>query len=653
MPSHLATTKGTRYRSDIDGLRAVAVLSVVFDHLRMRFSGGYIGVDVFFVISGYLISAVILTDLEKGLFSFAWFYERRIRRIFPALFSMLAVTTLLAYRYLAPSDLESYSRSLLAALFSVSNLLFWHQAGYFDAPSAAKPLLHTWSLAVEEQFYIFFPILLVLVRRWFPKRLKEVILGISVLSFALACFWVRRDATTAFFLAPLRAWELLLGTMLSQSYLPEVRGRAMRNAASLLGILLILIPALAYTAATPFPGLAALPPCLGAALIIAAGENGPSLIGTVLSWRPFVFIGLISYSLYLWHWPILVFQNSSALLLDSSEPNSRLVKIAVLLVSLLVASASWLLVETPFRQGRLRPDRRTLFLASAAATASISVLAVGFVASRGMPSRFSAEALQVSAYGSYHPHSEWREGTCFLSAADKFSQFDPAVCLHGDSRRHVLLLGDSLAAHLYSGLSTVYPEVEFWQANAGNCLPFVNEPTPPVNAQNCLKLSAYIFGNFLLHHHPDEVLLSAHWGDPDLPELEHTVAWLQQRGMKVTVFGQTFEYDLDLPRVLFAAIRDKNPEEVRRHWVAKNRNLDREIGQLARQKWRTGYISEFEDLCGPVTDLHPEPPSGEVQGCPIYAASGVPLIFDRFHLTAAGSVLYARAIRERHQIPVI
>jgi peptidoglycan/LPS O-acetylase OafA/YrhL len=204
------------YRRDIDGLRAIAVLLVVLFHIRTRVIGGYIGVDVFFVISGYLISSTILSEMAVGKFSIVNFYERRIRRIFPALLIMMLVTTALAYHYLAPMEMESYAKSLLAALFSVSNIFFSHQAGYFDGASGLQPLLHTWSLAVEEQFYIFFPIMLIVVRKWAPNRLKTAIWTITGVTFLMACIWVRRDPIFTFFFAPLRAWELLIGTIVSQ-----------------------------------------------------------------------------------------------------------------------------------------------------------------------------------------------------------------------------------------------------------------------------------------------------------------------------------------------------------------------------------------------------------------------------------------------------
>jgi hypothetical protein len=286
---------------------------------------------------------------------------------------------------------------------------------------------------------------------------------------------------------------------------------------------------------------------------------------------------------------------------------------------------------------------------SGVAVAAMLMVGLGMILKHGMPSRFPPAALEVAQYETYNPSSDWRQGVCFMTPTDDFRSFHPSTCLHdGDSRRHFLLLGDSFGAQLYHSLSTVFPSIEFWQATAGNCLPFVNEPISPVNATNCLKLSRFVYGDFLLHHHPDEVLLTADWNEADMSELAHTVAWLQQHGMTVTVVGPGMEYNVALPRLLFESIRDNNPEIIQRHWVSGNRDLDQQMAVLARDHWKTGFISEFEDLCTSPSKQDPEAES--IQGCPLYAAPGVPLIFDKFHLTMTGSILYAESIRKHHQL---
>ena len=636
------------YRPDIDGLRAVAVLLVFADHLRTRFSGGYIGVDVFFVISGYLISSVILSEMNAGTFSIFHFYERRIRRIFPALLVMMLGVSVLAYRYFVPSELEAYAGSMLAAILSVSNFLFWHQTGYFDAPSALKPLLHTWSLGVEEQFYIFFPLFLVIVRKIAPQRTRAAIWTVAGVTFALACVWVRRDPTAAFFFAPLRAWELLLGTIVSQRYLPVIHGKPARNVASGAGLLLIIVPAMMYTAKTPFPGLGALAPCLGAALLIAAGETGPSFVGNLLAWRPVVFIGLISYSLYLWHWPILVFQRTSSMLVDLPEGN-KLAKLAVVIVSLVVATLSWRFVETPFRKGRLRPGVPALFLLNGAAVALLAAIAVGMMATHGLPRRFPANALGVAEFTTYDETAAYRENVCFLGPKSTFVNFDPAVCLASDpSRKQYLLVGDSHGADLYPGLSSVFPELNISQVNTAGCKILLDEVNQ--SKSMCGQLATYLY-DFLARHPVDTVLLSGRWGKSDLPALKRTIDWIEQHGMHVVVFGPAIEYDAPLPRMLAIGLRDHAPSLALRHRLLEPEQLDAEMRNLVRKEWGVRYISAYEDLCAAREGTGVVPQRNEPGDCVLYAEPGVPMLFDTDHFTAQGSVLYAHVMRARGQLP--
>jgi len=642
------------YRPDVDGLRALAVLLVVFEHLHTSVTGGYIGVDVFFVISGYLISSVILSEMSAGVFSITRFYERRIRRIFPALLVMLLGSAALTLICFIPSEADSFGRSLLAALFSSSNFLFWHRAGYFETQNA--PLLHTWSLAVEEQFYILFPIFLVVLHRWYPNRLRAAIWSLTVLTFALACFWVRRDATAAFFFAPLRAWELLIGTIISQHYVPAINRNWQRNLAAIAGLLLILIPSVVYTARTHFPGLAALPPCVGAALLITAGEKGHSTVGRVLAWRPVVFIGLISYSLYLWRWPILVFQQSSYIL-TSAPAGSGTAGVAVFAVSLAAGTLSWLFVETPFRTGRFRPARRVLFACTGVAFALIAAVGALLVTSKGYPSRFPSEALAIDRYSKYDVTRAYRKDVCFIdpatSAGSNFVNFNKAVCLAEDrTRKQYLLIGDSHAAHLYPGLRTVFPELNISQATTGGCKAFLTQPKGKEAHAYCKDMWNYIYRDYLVHHHVDAVLISGQWYDADLPELGHTIHWMQQQGINVILFGPGIEFDTTLPRLLFTvSLLDRKAALIDSHSSTKPMQTEEKLAALARNQWKIRYISVYENLCARNLSEESAALLRTRSGCPLYAARGVPLLFDAHHLTADGSILFARTVRSLHQLP--
>jgi peptidoglycan/LPS O-acetylase OafA/YrhL len=378
------------YRADIDGLRAIAVLSVVFFHLwRQGLSGGYLGVDMFFVLSGYLITAIIWREVQEDRFSVVRFYDRRIRRIMPALLLLLFVTTLASLVLLLPSDLVGYSRSLLATLVFSANLYFWRDTDYFSQAAEQKPLLHIWSLGVEEQFYVLFPLVLVLLARWWPRRALAAIATLTIASLAANIFAVfMGGGVPAFFLLPTRAWELGVGAVLA--LLPHrVAPRA--AAASLfatIGALTIVVGMIRPLDSSWYLPIAA-PTVIGTALLILAGQRDRPLVNRILELRPVVFVGLISYSLYLWHWPIIVF-GQYYLVRAFTLPEM----VAALLLMTACAIATWRFVERPFRSKGI-PILRVRFAAGLGAVC-LAIAAVVLLASRGLPSRLNAEASVIN-----------------------------------------------------------------------------------------------------------------------------------------------------------------------------------------------------------------------------------------------------------------
>jgi peptidoglycan/LPS O-acetylase OafA/YrhL len=649
------------YRADIDGMRAVAVLLVVFYHLHFhRVSGGFIGVDVFFVISGYLISSVILKDMDAGRFSIANFYERRIRRILPALFAMFLVVSLGVGWYMAPSEIVAYAWSMIAASFSWSNLLFLHQGGYFDAPPLLKPLLHTWSLAVEEQFYIFFPLLLLTVRRWFPRQIKLVIWVLTGASFGLACLWVQRDAVVAFYATPLRAWELLIGTIISQRYLPEIRGLRQRNVAAFAGIAMIVFPAFLYNDATAFPGVSALVPCAGAGLIIAAGEHGSSMVGKALAQRPVVFVGLISYSLYLWHWPVIVFQNTFHLLVDR-HGSDALSKLSAFALSLILAVISWRFVETPFREGPRRPKRRALFLSAGVAAGVITAMGVVMIATGGLMFLMSPLVAQyTAALDTQKSISAWRDD-CFIESLE-IKDFKPSTCLRMQpGHKHYLLLGDSHAAELYPGLATVFPELDISQLTATAGCPFLRLGATETDMEGslhrlvpkaqCRELINAAYSQYLEKNHFDVVLLGGFWFKYDLVDLQRTIAWFKQQGTEVILFGPNVVYDVPLPTLLIWSVREHHPNLISSHVLTEHQVFDRELATFARTEWNIRYISSFEDLCAVPAQAGIADVTERSEICPTVISPGNPLLFDTNHFSVPGSVRFAQAMREEKQLP--
>ena len=335
-----------RYRADIDGLRAIAIVPVVLYHAGFPgLKGGFVGVDVFFVISGFLMASLILSEIDQGAFSLGHFYERRVRRIFPALFATIAASAVAAWLLFMPIEFQYFSRSAMAAALFGSNILFWQESGYFDAAAELKPLLHTWSLAVEEQFYIVFPLLMLVIARFRRQWTGWILCTLLLVSFGLSIWQVESAPVAAFYLLPSRFWELLLGAVLALGLVPRSNSPIVAQALVLVGIILIGVAVFAYDEDTSFPGLSALVPCLGAALVIhGRAEDTP--IGRALSWPPLVFIGLISYSLYLWHWPVIVFQRTDAIF---APETTGAVKVALVGASIGIAFLSWRFVERPFR----------------------------------------------------------------------------------------------------------------------------------------------------------------------------------------------------------------------------------------------------------------------------------------------------------------
>jgi peptidoglycan/LPS O-acetylase OafA/YrhL len=572
------------YRPDIDGLRAVAVLAVIFYHMGSSvFPGGFVGVDVFFVISGYLITSIILADIESSRFSLLGFYDRRIRRIFPALFVVLAATSVAALVFFLPSDLKSFGKSVFATTVFLSNMLFWRESGYFDAPAEEKPLLHTWSLSVEEQFYVVFPLFLALIYPAAKGRLTLVLLPLLLGSLALSVWFVREDPNTAFYWAPMRAWELLIGAMLAIRVLPAPRTGAVREGLAVLGITLIVWSAVTYSRETPFPGASALVPCLGAAMVIQSGIGGtPPAFAKLLSLRPVVFIGLISYSLYLWHWPILVF---AEYYLESELGWQK--NLAAFLLMILLSAASWRYVEKPFRGRRPVLGRRGLFAASGALTAITAGFGVLAVATSGFPQRFPAKLAEIESLAQLETPE--LEQACFFTTLQKarageFCRLGADAgattdfVLWGDSHGGALASAfhDHAARHRVSVISAIY----------NSCPPLLGVTRHYTGSTyRCREFNDEVLRHIARSERVKAVVLVARWalsaegkrlereGKPtvyikdDLSSeisleenrmafkrgLERTIAALRETGKDVLLVEQIPEIGYDVPRLLAKA----------------------------------------------------------------------------------------------------
>ena len=467
------TPEALRYRPDIDGLRAVAVLAVIGFHADLAvLPGGFVGVDVFFVISGYLITSIIWRELALGRFAFADFYARRFRRIMPALFVMSLGCTLAAAVVLIPSDFEDYGRSLIAMALFASNMFFAHDtgvAGYFHVAKDPPLLLHTWSLALEEQFYILLPpALLALDRlaRRFPARrfnagrfnarrfVVPTLCAAIALSFALSVVMLRRVPTDAFYLIAPRAWELLIGSLLAVMPVPAITARSTREVASAAGLGMIVYAILTYSRDTPFPGLNALLPCGGAFLLILVGGSGRSFVTGALSLRPVRFVGKISYSLYLWHWPII-----AVLKYLSFNRLTFATTVAALLLSLGAATLSYVFVETPFRTRKIAATRSQLARGAIAATACLLVTGAAILVDGGMPWRFDAASRAIIAANLARESQTAGDDACdnYRSVTRSIADLKQCPLSHGE-KRNILFWGDSHMGEMRPVIESLYED---------------------------------------------------------------------------------------------------------------------------------------------------------------------------------------------------
>ena len=423
------------YRPEIDGLRALAVIPVILFHAKLGpFPGGYAGVDVFFVISGYLITSIILNDYRTGNFSFSRFYERRAKRILPGLYSIIIFTTAIAALIFLPKDLINLSKSQIFAQLFSSNIFFWKSSGYFDVSSELKPLLHTWSLSVEEQYYILFPLFLVILLRKVPKHITAVFLVGFSISLALAQWGSYNKPLATYYLLPTRVWEILVGAIIASASLPAFKIHSLNQAASLVGLFFIAVAVILFDENTPFPSIYALIPTVGTALIIIfATEN--TFTHKLLSNIVLVRVGILSYSAYLWHQPLLALARYQTVFHLSVAQ-----KIGIILLTFAFSTLSYKALEKP-----LRNSSNKVFFSATFACVLISILSAAAILqtdgliNRSTPNNMAIDAYKLLGQSGRTPEIDTKGNKCESEAAS-ICRLIPTT---EDTKSHIFIIGDS------------------------------------------------------------------------------------------------------------------------------------------------------------------------------------------------------------------
>jgi peptidoglycan/LPS O-acetylase OafA/YrhL len=638
-PSHRA------YRPDIDGLRAIAVLLVLIFHFHLvpEVEGGFTGVDVFFVISGFLITSIIRASLGKSAFDLRGFYVARIRRLGPALVATLAATAIAGCLILFPADLHELTNQILSAQAYVANVYFWRNVNYFGLSSDNVFLLHTWSLAVEEQFYLFYPLLLIMLARLRQRRFWIVIALLALASFALNVAMVRTRPEADFYLLPTRAWELLIGALTTQ-FGRFVRNHWLLQASGGLGLALIMAGAAAYRPSLSFPGFFALIPTLGAALLLGSGAAAPMLAHRVLSAQPLRYIGKISYPLYLVHWPVIVFCSFA-----TGGPSAWPIRLAMFIGSIAAASGLYHLVERPIRERRLFGATAPLLSAYGGALAvSIGMFAL-MSASHGWPQRFSPETLRLAAFeeDKTAPFSE-----CEFAGKKPTAFEEPCLIGEPGAAPRWLVVGDS---HAWASRDAFNQ----WLKAEGAAGVFIfRHACPPINGIHLLG------DNGQCHEFNDKVMAFAD-AHPSLRSVLLVSTWRQAPEQRVST-DEHVQLDkaaaLELFRARFSATVERLHDMGRRVYVWEpvpgaranvpaalaRANIEGKAADIEMS--RADYLREFAFF---FDDLKADAPQDVLcsTGKCVAQIGANPVYFDNSHLTRSSAGLIA-AMLERGPKPV-
>ncbi len=604
------------YRPEIDGFRALAVIPVVFFHAGIDFfSGGFVGVDVFFVISGYLITTILIEDIDNNRFSLTNFYERRARRILPALYFVVFITFVASLITLYPQDLVSFAKSVIAIPFFSSNFFFWSERGYFDNTVELKPLVHTWSLAVEEQFYIVFPIFLLLLKKY-KQVFYSLLFIIFFLSIGSSYYVTLIHFDTAFYFPFTRAWELIFGSFaaLILRYKPFELKIFVAEFISVIGLCLIIFSINTFNSDTLFPYISASLPVLGAFLFIITSQNS-YLIKNILSSRFIIFIGLISYSLYLWHQPIFAIARHK----DFFEGNVE----KLIALSIIISCISYFFIEKPFRKKNLISSKKILIY-SISSSLILIIIGIFPIIKDGFPERYKKEDQPLlTQLVSYKGYNEKRFDSL------NFKQFEK------DSSYKIVIVGDSHAKDLLNIIaeSKMFENYEFStrQVNSDcgnlylNNYDQIQKFIPDNRKERCKLLGRYGGKDFLkILNESDEIWIVGLWFDWVIELLPESIANLNKDFQKpLRIFGRK-NFGKISPHSLLEIPYDKRPnytQPVTKEALKISSILQQKLGDYIF------YYSLLEPLCG-----------GDLSECRIFTKNGLLMSADGGHLTQEGAI---------------
>lgn len=628
------------YRREIDGVRALAVLPVILFHAGFNwFSGGFVGVDVFFVISGYLITGIIVSDLEQGKFSFAEFYERRARRILPALYLVVLVCFPFAWLWMMPEQLSAFARSVIAVTTFVSNILFWTETTYFGAAAELKPLLHTWSLATEEQFYILFPILLAVLWKIRRSKIIALLLLVALASLLIAQFGknisrefpfidenfllFNQPSWASFYLLTGRFWELLLGAMAALAPLRAPKGALVTEAGAAAGVGMVIFSIVVFDKSTPFPSVYTLVPVVGTYLIISFATE-KTVVGKILSWSPLVGIGLISYSAYLWHQPLFAY-----LRIRSAEEPAAWHYLMLSVVALILAYLTWRYVEKPFRN-RSWLTRGQVFGLSIGASILLVATSLWVLSQQGALSRFSKD--QQSLLVKFETTDYQVRGFNNLSGKKL------------ESSERILIVGDSFAQDFVNiaiengyldkmDVSTYYiPNicgvVTSVEANVND---FVSDSA----RGRCVKHLKFESPEFLANLKAAKVVfLASNWLNWQINFIPETLELLsaQTNAKLIVIGGKRFEP----PR--YWRYLNLTPEERAKHTAVLPSGFISANDRIRAAVPKASFIDAHAAFCN------------ADNRCRIFTPNGDPISNDGSHLTPEGARFYGQIVIRNTQL---